>query len=369
MTNRYSFEGLRVAVLGMGVSGLSAALTLRKMGAKPTVYDQKPSDNPEVVRVSDQLLRDDIESISGWHGRLEEDQFDMMVVSPGFRRDHPAVRDMAGKPVLSEVELAYRIAEAPILAVTGTNGKSTTTVLLWLLMESMGKNAILCGNIAGSGYPEQPLSSAAYAARPEEFLVAEVSSYQLEFVNAFRPKVSTILNVTPDHMDRHPSFDDYFATKMRLLDRVGEGDTIVFDSDEPSVSALRLRPAMTRGAKMVTYSSSGQSVTQNEHTRRTATRLYLGDEVLELADLKVLGEHNVANIMAAWEMASAIEVPGIAGVAAMADFKGLEHRMEVVGSRGGVRFINNSMCTNPAALIASSLSVPQRQHLIVGGNT
>lgn len=369
MTNRYSFEGLSVAVLGLGVSGLSAAKVLRKLGAFPTVFDQKPSDLPDVVRATDQLYQDDVPVVSGWHGRIAADQFDLMVVSPGFRRDHPAIADFTSKPVLSEVELAYRISEAPMIAITGTNGKSTTTVLTWLIVNEMGVKGHLCGNIAGSGFPEKTLSAAAYEAKSDEWLVAEVSSYQLEFVSAIKPKVCTILNVTPDHMDRHHSFEDYFSTKMRLTENIGTGDTLVINSDEPSISTLRFRKSLKNGAKVVAFSSTGSGVTQNESTRRIGDVVYFGDDVFNLKEWAVVGDHNYSNLMCAWELAFAATGRSCDISKAVNPFNGLDHRMEIVGRKKGITVINNSMCTNPAALIASIGAIHQRQFILMGGNT
>lgn len=369
MNQRYAFEGISVAVLGLGVSGLSASRVLKKLGAHPVVFDQKPSDAPEVVHITDQLYQEDIPVVSGWHGRIDASKYDCMVVSPGFRRNHPAVLDFSGKPVMSEVELSYRIAEAPIIGITGTNGKSTTTVLTWLLVNANGAVGHLCGNIAGSGFPERPLSTAALDARPEEFLVAEISSYQLEFASLLRPRVATILNVTPDHMDRHPSFDDYYATKVRLVENMAAGDSLVINADEPSVSILKFRNALKNGTRIISYSPTGTGVTQNESSRRVSEALYLGDTKVMIPDLGLKGEHDIANLMAAWELSTAATGSGCDPIRALEGFNGLEHRLERVGVRNGVTFINNSMCTNPSAFISSSNAVGGQQWILMGGNT
>jgi len=275
---------------------------------------------------------------------------------------------MAGKPILSEVEFASQIAQAPILAITGTNGKSTTTVMLWSILKGAHQDAFLCGNIAGSGYPEMTLTEAALQAGPEAFLVAEISSYQLEFVESFRPRVAAITNVTPDHMDRHPDFDDYRDTKMRIFDRIAGTDRAVINLDEPSITAQTVRRKVQEERQIITFSPSGNQQ-GNGQTRRHGDVLNLSGETVRLDSLPFAGEHNITNAMMAWEMACAVVKPSIGMLDGLRQFRGLANRMEKLGEHRGIQVINNSMCTNPAAVIASSRAVPGRQHLLMGGNT
>lgn len=366
--NRDQFRGLRVAVAGMGVSGRAVGAAVQKLGGIVEVLDEKPGDIPSILAAMDELQAQGITAHPGWHGRLDPNDYDLLILSPGFPMEHPAIHDMAGKKVMGEVEFAYQIAEAPILAITGTNGKSTTTVLLWHLLTGAHQDAWLCGNISGSGYPEQTLTEAALAAGPDSFLVAEISSYQLEFVQDFRPKVSAITNITPDHMDRYRSFDEYRNAKLNLFTTLGEGQKIVVNCDDTSIPESALTKAENRGAQIIRFSPSGRS-TSTGQTRRHPDHLALSGENLPLNELPLWGEHNIANAMMAWEMAAAAIRPSIGMLEALKTFRGLAHRMERIGERHGVVVINNSMCTNPAALVASSQGLPRRQHILVGGNT
>ena len=148
-----SWSGRRVAVAGLGRSGIAVARAAKQLGAQVVAFDERPADNPGVMSSTDELARSGIEVSSGWHGRLDQHDFDTLVVSPGFAMTHPALRDMSSKEVIGEIEFAFQVGNDPIIAITGTNGKSTTTVLTWLLLKAAGKDAVLCGNIAGSGLP------------------------------------------------------------------------------------------------------------------------------------------------------------------------------------------------------------------------
>lgn len=361
----------------MGRSGLAIAQVAQSLGASATVFDEKPGDEPGIMRAVDKLQQLGAEAVPGWHGRLDASDFDLLVPSPGFRREHPAIRDMvaSGREVISEVEFAYRIARSPILAVTGTNGKSTTTVLLYLLLEAARQRPILCGNIAGSGYQEMTLTEAAQLGDGTQPLVAEVSSYQLEWVAEFRPRVATITNITPDHLERHPSFEDYVATKRRIFHQMGEGDTIVLDEHEPSTPMEETLQGVSPlvGLRLVASGVSGDSAKSRANTRRESERVVFGNREVHVADLALYGHHQLVDAMLAWEMATAflgdIEPHWESMLRVFIEFKGLHHRLERVGQHGGVQMINSSMTTNPAAVIACSKAVPGKQFLLMGGLT
>ena len=359
-------EGKRVAVAGMAKSGISVARAVVELGGKATVLDQKPADSSAIIQAMDELFAIDVQAVPGWHGRLDPDEFDMLVVSPGFPRDHPAIHDMAGREVVGEIEFAYRIARDPIVAITGTNGKSTTTVLTWTLLRAAGKDAVLCGNIAGSGYPEVTLTEAALTGG--DVLIAEVSSFQLETIKTFRPFVAAITTIAPDHLDRHPSFEDYKRCKLRLFENMGAGDTVVVNLDDKSFS----REEVPEGPRKVKFSRIGLGATTG-FTARAGDDLFFSGLKVKAERMPLIGEHNIANAMMAWEMACAVlgeptEDQAAAMLSALLQFKGLANRMEAVGEKGGVLVVNNSMCTNPAAVVASSSGLKRRQRLILGGN-
>lgn len=356
--NRDWFAGKRVAVAGMGVSGLAVGRAVKRLGGHAVVLDQQPGDVPRVMAAVDRLQNEEIEAVTGWHGRLDAAEFDLLVVSPGLPRQHPVMADMAGK-VIGEVEFAYRVAEAPILAITGTNGKSTTTVMLWLMLRGAGVEAALCGNIAGTGYPEQVLTDAAMSTSAEGFLVAEISSAQLETVSSFRPRVGYISNITDDHRDRYPDFEDYRNAKLNLFNRIGEGDVVVLNRDGRTVTEAMVRE---RAEEAAILSFSTEEAVAGDVLR-------LGDQDLLISELPFFGRHNLTNALAAWTMASAVVGEDAGLVDGLLRFRHLDNRMELLGERGGVRVINNSMCTNPEAVVASSRSLEGRQHLLMGGNT
>lgn len=378
------WSNLRIAVAGMGRSGIGIAQAAKRRGARATVFDEQSSETQSQFEAIEKLQGQGIEVVTGWHGRLDPNEFDLLVASPGFRREHPAIRDMmhGDREVISEVEFAYRIAESPIIAITGTNGKSTTTVLTWLLLKGAGQDAILCGNVSGSGYEELTLTEAADLG-PGKVLVAEVSSYQLEWVREFRPRVAAITNITPDHMDRHPNFEDYVQTKLRIFAAMGESDVAVINEDEPSLSLERIGGTLPEGVGIRSFSvfldQSGKTSMHQGHATHASSRvefehLVLGGRKVRRADLPLYGDHNAINAVMAWEIAVAYlgndaERHWESMLRTLAEFKGLSHRMERLGSRGDVLVVNNSMCTNPRAVIASSQSLPMRQHLLMGGQT
>lgn len=362
--------GQRVAIAGMGVSGLALGKAVKQLGGEPTVFDQKQNDTPAVLQAVDRLDAFGVPAVTGWHGRLDPAEYDVLVVSPGFPRDHPAIRDMLarGRPIWSEIEFAYRIAKAPILAITGTNGKSTTTVMLWQILQQAGRKAVLCGNIAGSGYPEMPLTQAALSAGEGDLLVAEVSSYHLEWVEQFRPKVAAVTNITPDHMDRYAGLEDYGSTKLRIFGAQQQGDFAVVNLDEPSVPVQTVQQSLGGPATLVGFSPSGKHEGTGS-TRRNGDTLWLSGMEARISDLPLGGEHNVTNAMMAWEMASCVETLDSNAARAVHNFRGLSNRMERLGSRNGIAVVNNSMCTNPAAVVASCRSLSGKLHILIGGLT
>lgn len=361
-----TLDGQRIAILGMAKSGLSVARAVVELGGEATVLDQKPSDSPAIIEVVDALHAIGAQAVTGWHGRIDPNDFDLLVVSPGVPRNHPALKDMAEKEVIGEIEFAYRLARDPIIAITGTNGKSTTTVVTWTLLKAAGKDAVLCGNIAGSGFEEVTMTDAARMGG--DVLVAEVSSFQLETIKSFRPFVAGITTIASDHLDRHPDFEDYRRCKLRIFENLRSTESAVINSDDKSVQSSDLPDI----AKKVKFSPSGLSPS-NGHTARAAGQIFLSGAEIKVSSLPLLGEHNVANVMMAWEMACAILGEPTTEqrdrmLSALLQFKGLANRMEAVGEKGGVLVVNNSMCTNPSAVVASSQGLARPQRLLIGGN-
>lgn len=354
--------------------------------------DQKGTDVPAIAQAKEELETLGVAVETGWKRALWEIGAQTLIISPGVPKNNELLQDALSKgiEVISEVELAYRIAKAPIVAITGTNGKSTTTVMAWLCAKAAGFDAILCGNIYGSGYEEIPLTEAARTAgvppsdersntrthsRTGAFgetpnvplggtpdvpraLIAEISSFQLEWVDRFKPKAAVITNISPDHLNRYDDFDDYAQTKRRIFNRMDPGDFAVWQDGDFSTEP----PA---GIKTLTYGQFGKDAWTSEF------RLHLENEFVEKAALPFSEPHNFLNAMAAcllvYGLSDERADPQVL-LDAFKQFRGLAHRMERLGTKDGVRIINNSMCTNPAAVVASSRALNAKQRLLVGGS-
>jgi len=349
------------------------------------VFDQGSPDTIAKKEVLDEAERLRIPVTFNWTGDLPPGSR-VLVVNPAVRRNHPYLVQAvnAGVEVISEIEYAYRISRAPIVAITGTNGKSTTTVMTYLCLRSCGKVAVLCGNIFGSGYPEVPLTEAAAASTPEQILVAEVSSFQLEWIKEFRPIVAGITNIWPDHLDRYEGFQDYAQTKHRLFENMAAGDYVVVKANDPAVRAPGTQSGgyVPRGRRGV--SSAGQDANlpavltfgaMGEQAQVDERELTLLEKKVLLDRLPFHEPHNYQNAamagLLAWAALDRIdhvgpELPDCIPEGLMS-FKGLAHRMEFLGSRDGVRVYNNSMCTNPDAVMKSVQSVKDRTHILMGG--
>lgn len=321
----------------MARSGLAAAEVLAARGAKVILCDGKPaSDLAEPLAKAKQI---GIETATG--GDRVGD-VDLVVTSPGVRKSAPILQDAVsrGIPVWGEIEAAYRIAKAPILAITGTNGKTTTTLLVGEIMREAGYETFVAGNIA-AGEIALPLIKAAQAAPAEGVIVAEISSFQLEWIEEFRPKVAALLNITADHLDRQ-TWDEYVAAKWRIFENQTEDDTAVMRSNVPRPNEARA-PAST----VIYFDQAPKPAWIN--------------------DLRLPGEHNVENALAAACMAVAMGVAEDVIGKAVTTFTGAVHRLEYVATVNGVRYINNSMCTNNAAYASSLAALPEAKIVLTGG--
>ncbi len=388
--------GKRIAVFGLGRSGLAVAKGALAQGALPTVYDQKSASEVSKQDILAEARELGIPLELGWDGKLPD--CDLLVVNPAVDHRHPVLREAVsrGIEVIGEIEFAYRMARAPIIAITGSNGKSSTTVLTYECLRACGESPVLCGNIFGSGYPEAPLTEAALAATADQVLVAEISSFQLEWVRDFRPVCAGITNITEEHLDRYDSFAEYAATKHRIFAAQGPGEYAVVRAMDATVRApgAAAHAYVPRGERR-RAGSSAQATPQvltfganGEHAEINPDWLRLLETKVKRAELPLLGVNVQNGAMAAllaygylkWrdhadEESNAAEILAQTPlgkipaqiVEGLRNFRGLAHRMELVGRRNGVVVINNSMCTNPAALIASMDGVLEPTHLLIGG--
>ncbi len=346
------FENRRVMVAGLGVSGRAAARFLAARKAALVLCDRGPDIGTSELPPGEIHLGDDDPA---WL-----DGVDLVVSSPGVPPDSVLLSEARrrGIPVLGELELASRFARGPLIAITGTNGKSTVTTMLGGILERAGLGVFVGGNLG------VPLIEAAES----EFdaLVVEVSSFQLETIATFHPHVAVHLNLTDDHFERYRGLDDYGQAKARVFENQGAGDWAILNRDDPNVWALA--PGLR--ARLVGFGfdapSSGDDAIWPEG-RALAFRIGGREGRVELSNFKLPGRHNLANAMAASAAALAMGVAPAAIDAALAEFRPLAHRLEFVREWRGVTFIDDSKATNVGAVVEALEAVERPIVLIAGG--
>ncbi len=349
----------RVLVVGLGKSGVAAALFLKKQGARVTVSDTK---SPDQLREEIPILLDNgITVETGGHGERTFRGQDLIVVSPGVPVDAPPLVQAraAGEPVIGEIELAAQNLSGPIVAITGSNGKTTTTTLVGEILAAGGLPVSVGGNIG------TPAISLAESASKDTAIVLEVSSFQLETIQSFRPKVAVVLNVTPDHLDRHRTFQVYVDAKARIFENQQSSDFAVLNEDDPTCRTLGDR---TRAA--VFWFSRKKEVAQGAYV--SDGRIFFRDrqsarEVMLVSEIPLKGAHNLENVLAAVCAGALMGCEPAQIRSAVQNFKAVEHRLEYVATIKGVEYFNDSKATNVDATIKALESFPKNIHLILGG--
>lgn len=360
----------RITIVGLARSGVAAARLLHHLGARVTVADRK--EPQELGSVLSQLDRSNMAVQVGTGYESALDRADLVVISPGVPTGLEAFDRVRarGVSVIGELELAARFLTAPVVAVTGTNGKSTTVTLIGKFLQESGKRAFVGGNL-GTAASEAALASvqAPTGAVLYDYVVLEVSSFQLETIERFHPWIAAVLNVTLDHMDRYASVDDYVAAKARIFDNQTAGDYSLFNLDDARVASLRGR---TKGT-VLGFSRSGavypevEGSTVLDGDRIVTTVRGRREEICRRSDMRLIGLHNVENVMAAvtYGLLCGCSIEAIRSV--LRSFPGLEHALEVVRERRGVRFVNDSKGTNVDAVMKALEGIEQPIWLIAGG--
>lgn len=352
--------GKKVLVFGTGISGIAAAKLLLTANAEVILFDgNKDLDRGRVVDNFDAA-----QNITLYVGELPEEVrtgLDLAVLSPGVPVDLPLVNVLknAGTPIWGEIELAYRFEKGEVLAITGTNGKTTTTALLGEIMKSCYPDVKVVGNIG------IPYTGVVENSTKDTVTVAEISSFQLETIDAFCPKVSAVLNITPDHLNRHHTMDNYIAAKMSIAKNQGPDDVCVLNYEDETLR----EQAKQISARIVYFSSlsklekgfylDGDTIVYADGKKTEA--------VIRTDELNILGRHNHENVMAAVAMAISYGVPMEKIREVLRTFQAVEHRIEYVTEKRGVRFYNDSKGTNPDAAIKGIQAMDRPTCLIGGG--
>jgi UDP-N-acetylmuramoylalanine--D-glutamate ligase len=379
------YKGKKVTVVGLGRSGIGATNLLLELGAEVTVTDTKTrGELSSVVEMIDSSVRLSL----GGHSLENFTSTDMIVVSPGVPLDIQPLEEAKAKgiTVLSELELAYSVIQStvsdrniPFLAVTGSNGKSTTTTLLNHMLKRGGCNTIIGGNI-GNALTEEiykicKVERSKFLIQNIDFVVAEVSSFQLEAIDTFRPHVASILNITPDHLDRYHSMSEYVIAKSGIFTNQHESDYLVLNSDDSEVMKVRSGKLGVGSGKPRVLLFSRKDDVEGVYCR--SGMIYCNmPQVTEYAphfpllaeeEIKIKGVHNLENAMAASAMALLAQCPLEAVKESLMEFEGLEHRLEFVRELNGVKYINDSKGTNIGAVTKSLESFKEQLILIAGG--
>ncbi len=345
----------RVLVVGAARSGQAVARFLAARGISVTLTDVRRRDDLQLAELPEVNL------VLGKHPDMTSGLWNLVVVSPGVPGDAPLLAQARreGIPVIGELELAWQFARAPVVAVTGTNGKTTTTALLGEVFRQAGFRTLVAGNIG------IPLISAVEHYGPDDLIVAEVSSFQLETVRTLRPRVAVILNITPDHLDRHGSMENYVAAKAAIFANQRPSDWTVLNFDDPLTAALA-----GRTAGKVIFFSRRHSLEEGVfvHRDRILVRVNGVETVVCRTEaVAIPGAHNLENALAAVAAAWAFDVGAAVVARALAGFKGVPHRLEPVGEIAGVRYVNDSKGTNPDAAARALEAYAAPIVLIAGG--
>jgi len=353
------FNGKKILVLGAGISGIAVAGILQQQGAAVTLSDTKPAEN----------IKHDLTGLAGKGvkmalGNQDESLLagtDYVVLSPGVSVYSPLVAraQALGITVMSEIEVAYRLCQAPIVAITGTNGKTTTTTLTGEILKAAGREVVVGGNIGLA------LSQEVKDVSADGVVVAEISSFQLEGVIKFRPHVAAILNLTPDHIDRHGTIETYRDMKERIFANQTSEDYLILNYDDPA-----LRDMAGHASAQVVFFSRLQPLQSGIFVKDGTIKLCWQNNTLDICSvdsIKIKGAHNVENALAACGVAffAGAKPADMAGV--LAAFPGVEHRIEPVATVGGVTYYNDSKATNPESSVKALEAFPGHIILIAGG--
>lgn len=359
-----------ILVIGLGKSGLASTSVLRERGVTVFATDEKPVE--ELTQAIATVEATGAKFVAPAELHTIAAKLNSAILSPGVPLTSPMVRAVQAHntPVIGEIELAFRLCKAPIIAVTGTKGKSTTTALIGHLLRGCGKSVRVGGNIGN------PLINEVIDATEDQWVVAEVSSFQLETIRSFKPRVAVLLNVAPDHLDRYHSMDEYAEAKFRIFANQTFGDFFVGNLDDERVASLDTERGEVR--------MQSRQLWFTMHDRYDAATMYIHDmgitynpitgdprpmTLMRAADVPLAGDHNVQNAMAALLAALAIGCEPAKLREAIATFKPMPHRLEPVGEINGVLYVDDSKSTNPGSVVAALHSYSRPTILIAGGRS
>jgi UDP-N-acetylmuramoylalanine--D-glutamate ligase len=354
----FDLDGKRVLVVGLARTGLVSALFSAAYGAKVTATDERPI--PEIADAAEKLRVAGVKlELGGFVPQTFLEQ-DLIVVSPGVPAKIAPLENARAKgiPVWSEIELAWRFLRGKLVAITGSNGKTTTTSLIAHILKTSNIPTLVGGNIG------TPLLTLVETSVDTSVTVAEISSFQLETIESFRPEIGVLLNLTPDHLDRHLTFEDYASAKMRMFENQLEKDIALLNADDPEVTKR-----MPAKPKIFWFSRQ----------KRVATGAFLRDdqiifrhegsevELARLGDIQLRGQHNIENVLASCAAAYLAGAVPAAIAAGVKSFRGVEHRLEFVAEISGVQYYNDSKATNVDAAVKAVEAFPGPLVVILGG--
>jgi len=354
-------KGKKVLVVGLGKSGFAAALFLRRRGAQVTVSDVRSAE--ALAKDIPALLDEGINVEAGGHGLLTFRRQDLIVVSPGVPLDTPELAQVRsfGLPIIGELELAARFLKGKTLAITGSNGKTTTTTLVGEILKESGIPTLVGGNIG------VPVIELIEQSTDNSWAVLEVSSFQLESTQEFHPAIAVILNITPDHLDRHGSFENYAMAKERIFAVQDTRDYLVLNADNPRAAAAAARSKAGVYWFSMEYPVDRGAWVEDGQVCFRAEKGAPSEPILPLPAIPLKGDHNVENVLAAVCAARLAGCPADAVRRAIEKFKAVEHRLEFVATLNGVDYYNDSKATNVDATAKAIAAFPGGIHLILGG--
>lgn len=354
------FENKRVLVAGLGISGMGAASLLLKLNADVIIYDGNADLNKDEIR--DKLnIKQEMEIYLGEFPSQILKTIEYLVLSPGISVDTAFVTEAkkSGIKVMGEIELAYKVCKGKIIAVTGTNGKTTTTALIGEIMKKHQDNVFVVGNIGTS------FAGAALDTTGDSVIVAEISSFQLETVDTFRPDVSVVLNITPDHLNRHYTLENYLKVKMNIASNQRKNDICILNYEDALLKdySEKLKP-------QIRFFSSKNKIENGIYLENNKIIIHqdgINTDICNTNELQLLGIHNYENVMAAISatLSAGVTVDEIRE--AILNFAGAPHRIEYVATKNGITYYNDSKGTNTAASIKAIEAMPCRTVLIAGG--